>query len=132
MKQIKADGINTLTHTIIAISFDIQNILGNSLKEIYYQRALSSELTNLGIKHECEKEFILKYKDSIIGKHRLDLLVEKKLVLELKTIPLLTSKDKQQLFMYLRSLKIKWGLLINFRSTKVQIKRIVLPDKYLS
>lgn len=128
---METDTINDLTYQINAICFKIQNVLGNSLHERYYQRALAIELEAAKIEFEQEKELQLRYEGRLIGKHRFDFLIENRLVLELKTVPILSSKDKQQLFMYLRSIRIKWGLLLNFRSKRVQIHRIVLPDRYL-
>jgi GxxExxY protein len=128
---MKIDTVNNLTYKIIGFCYEIQNKLGNNYKEKYYQRALEEELIRNNIKFEREKSFYLKYKSKIIGKHYIDFLIGKELVLELKTIPFIGKREYQQLLMYLNSLQLKWGLLINFRSQKLQIRRIVLPDRYL-
>jgi GxxExxY protein len=124
--------LDPLTYQIIGICFSIHNNLGSSYKEIYYQRAFEKELKHLKIKFEREKEFILKYKGDIIGKHFIDFLIEDSLVIEFKTVPFITDKASNQVLSYLKSIQKRLGLLINFRANKVQIKRIVLPDKFIS
>jgi GxxExxY protein len=128
---MKTDVINNLTYKVIGLCYEIHNKLGNNYKEKYYQRALEEELTQYNIKYEKEKSFYLKYKEKIIGKHYIDFLIEEILLLELKTLPFMGKKEYQQTLMYLNSLQLKWGLLVNFRSKKVEIKRVVLPDRYL-
>jgi GxxExxY protein len=123
--------LNKLTYQVISFCFEIHNRLGSTYKEKYYQRALERELRINNISYDREKSFYLKYKGKIIGKHYVDFIIDNRLILELKTVPILTQKDSQQLLMYLNSLQIKFGLLVNFRTGKVQLKRVVLPDKYL-
>lgn len=128
---METDKLNRLTYEVISFCYEIQNKLGNTYKEKYYQRALEQELKSNNIKYEREKPFYLKYKGRIIGKHYVDFVIDRKLVLELKTTPQLLPRDMQQLLMYLNSLQIRFGLLVNFRTGKVQLKRVILPDKYL-
>jgi len=73
----------------------------------------------------------LKFKNEVIGKHYADFLVENEIVVEFKTVPYIKDSDKNQLLSYLKSMQKRLGLIVNFRSDKVGIKRIVLPDKYL-
>jgi GxxExxY protein len=129
---MKTDAINKLTYHVIGFCYEIHNKLGNNYKEKYYQRALEEELNRNHISYEREKLFYLKYKDKIIGKHHIDFLIENTLMLELKTLPFIGKREHQQLLMYLNSLQLKWGLLVNFRSEKVEIKRVVLPNRYLT
>lgn len=123
--------LDPLTYQIIGICFEIHNKLGSSYKEVYYQRAFEKELGRLGIKYEKEKEFSLEYKGEVIGKHYVDFLIEDILVVEFKTVPFVKEKEVNQVLSYLKSMQKRLGLIINFRSNKVQIKRVVLPDKYV-
>ncbi len=127
----KTKNLNSITYKVIGICYEIHNKLGSSYKEIYYQRAFENELKGFGIKYEREKEFYLRYKDKIIGKQYCDFVIEDSLVIEFKAVPFMKKSYQNQLLSYLNSLQIKLGLLINFRSNSVQVKRVLLPDKYI-
>ena len=108
-----------LTYRIIGILFKVHNLLGGSLEERYYQRALEKEFK--------EQEIDVTYEGQKIGKHRLDFIVEGKVIIELKTLPFIGSKETNQLLAYLKSTGVKVGLLVNFRSPKVAYKRVINP-----
>lgn len=120
-----------LTYRIIGILIKIHNLLGPSLQEKHYQRAVEQELINQQINYEKEKEVKIMYNSKIIGKYYLDFVIEDKVVLELKTIYFLDRKSQNQVLGYLNSLQLKIALLANFRKSKLEFKRIILPDKYL-
>ena len=74
---------------------------------------------------ERQKEIIVKYKEKIVGNHRLDLVVEDKIIFELKAVTKLTDIFKQQTISYLKATNFKLGILINFGSRKVEYIRVV-------
>jgi GxxExxY protein len=127
----KTSELDSLSYQIIGICFSIHNRLGNSYKEVYYQRAFEKELKHLKIRYEREKSFDLTYRDETIGKHFVDFLIDDKIVVEFKAVPYLTDKASNQILSYLKSMQKRLGLLINFRTNKVQVKRIVLPDRFV-
>ena len=120
--------INNLTQTILNCSFKIHSALGPGLLENAYEECLFFELKSLGLKVEKQKGLPLKYKDITLDVgYRLDLLVEDKIVVELKAVEDLTDVHFAQVLTYLKLSKCKVGLLINFnvKSLKYGIKRIV-------
>jgi len=120
--------INNLTQTILNCSFKIHSALGPGLLENAYEECLFFELKSLGLKVEKQKGLPLKYKDITLDVgYRLDLLVEDKIVVELKAVEDLTDVHFAQVLTYLKLSKCKVGLLINFnvKSLKYGIKRII-------
>lgn len=116
-----------LTFKIIGILFKVQNMLGNSLEERYYQRALTREFGNQKIHFVQEVPVDVSYDGTPIGKHKLDFLVEGKVILETKTIPAITNKSLTQLVGYLKSTHLKIGILANFRTERLPYRRVINP-----
>ncbi len=114
-----------LTRKIIGCCFEVHNTLGPEFLEKIYVNALKIKLQQKGIFFETEKEFVVKFENIIIGKFRCDILVENKVIVELKSVTGYQPKLFQnQLISYLRASKIKTGLLINFGNTSCEIKRL--------
>lgn len=114
-----------LTRKIIGCCFEVHNTLGPGFLEKIYVNALKIKLQQKGLKFEAEKEFIVEFENVIIGRFRCDLLVEGKVIVELKSVTGYQPKLFQnQLISYLRASKIKTGLLINFGNTSCEIKRL--------
>jgi GxxExxY protein len=114
-----------LTRKIIGCCFEVHNILGPGFLEKIYVNALKIKLKQNGLSFESEKEFIVEFENIIIGKFRCDLLIENKVIVELKSVTGYQPKLFQnQLISYLRASKIKTGLLINFGNTSCEIKRL--------
>lgn len=116
-----------LTFKIIGILFKVHNLLGNSLDEQYYQRALAEEFRDQRIEFSREFPIDIKYNNKIIGSHKLDFIIEDKVILELKTIPEITNKSFTQLLAYLKSTGKKVGILANFRTDRLTYRRLINP-----
>ena len=93
--------------------------------EKIYQEALKIEFDEHQINYECQKEIKIKYLDTEIGSHRLDLVVEDKIILELKAVKELVDIHFAQLRSYLKATNLKIGLLLNFAKLTLEIKRVV-------
>lgn len=120
---------NTITNEILACAFKIHSALGPGLLESAYKSCLVYELKNKGIKVETEKPLPLIYEDvKLECGYRMDLLVENKVVVELKSVENLMDVHTAQVLTYLKLSGNKVGLLINFytKSLKNGIKRVVL------
>lgn len=117
-----------LSYEIVGILYKVQNELGNKYQEKYYQRAIEIELKNRNIKYERELQVDLLYNDNKIGKYFLDFLIEEKIILEIKATDKLKMTDFKQISAYLKSKKIKLGIIANFRTEKLSYKRIINPD----
>lgn len=105
------------------IAKEIYKELGSGHRECVYHRAFELELRTLGIPYECEVVVPLFYKGQFLSHFRLDLVVDKKWVIELKATRSLKEDDTQQLKRYLKSSGIPHGYLINFGES-FEIKRI--------
>ena len=114
-----------LTGKIIEAAYKVHNTLGFGFIENVYQNALSIELEKRGV--ECEKEKPLKvyYERSLVGDYKADIVVENKVILELKAVKDLHSAHEAQLVNYLKATDMAVGLLINFGKS-VEIRRKVL------
>ena len=112
----------------MGVLYKVHNSLGNSRQEKHYQRALEIELAEQGIIFERERKTTLTYKDKKIGDYFVDFVIENKIVLELKAKDFYTSKDINQVISYLKNLGLKLGILVNFRTERLEYRRIINPD----
>ena len=113
-----------LSYKVMNAVFEVHNQLGPGFTENIYERALIVELEKRNIAYEVQKEIEIVYKGQILGKYRLDLVIERKIVLELKAVTALNDLFKQQVYSYLQASKMKLGILINFGSERVEYVRI--------
>ena len=118
--------INDLTYLINGAIFEVNRILGPGFLEKVYENALLMELKARGLKAAAQYPIKVKYKDLIVGEYFADLLVEDQVIIELKTVDRIEKIHEAQLLNYLKATGIKVGLLVNFKSTKAEIKRFVL------
>ncbi len=119
---------NELSKIVIGCAIEVHKQLGPGLLESAYQECLYYELCNQGLSIEKEKPMPIVYKDIKLDHgYRIDLLVENKLVLELKTVECFTDVHIAQVLTYLNLGGYKLGLLINFHTTLLKngIKRII-------
>jgi len=114
-----------ITHKIIGAAFDVYKELGYGFLEKVYENSLLIELRLKGLKAENQQPIRIFYKGETVGDYIADILVEEKVIIELKAEKEYTPKHKAQLINYLRTTKLKVGLLINFGSNKCKPKRIV-------
>lgn len=112
-----------LAREIIRISFDIHNHLGYGFLEKVYENALVYELKAMGYKTEQQKPLPVMYKGMEIGMYYSDIIVEDKVLLELKSCERIKYEHSPQILNYLKATGIKTGLLINFGRFKVECKR---------
>jgi GxxExxY protein len=105
--------------------FEVHNSLGPGFIESVYEEALAHELGIRGIPFERQRTVTISYKKRIVGTHRLDLVVDDKIILELKAVSTLTDVFKQQTMSYLKATGLKLGILINFGTPRVKYIRIV-------
>ena len=117
--------LQPVTQQIIGAAFEVHNILGYGFLERVYQRAMQVELQSRGVKVELEPKIQVQFKGVIVGDYAADLLVEDKIVVELKTDPAYQSVHEAQLLNELRGTGMKLGYLINFGRERVEHKRMV-------
>jgi GxxExxY protein len=113
-----------LSYRIMEAIFEVHNQLGPGFGEDIYQRALMNELDARGIAYESQKIITVQYKGKPVGTYRLDLVIESRIILELKAVTNLNDLFKQQLMSYLRATGLRLGILINFGTRRVESVRI--------
>jgi GxxExxY protein len=113
-----------LTYAIIGAAMEVHRILGPGFLEFVYEEALCYELTLRGIPFERQKELDIYYKDLLIPKkYRPDLIVDGKVIVDVKASSGLTNIDEAQLLNYLKATKTRVGLLINFGTESLEHRR---------
>ncbi|QNO13443.1 GxxExxY protein [Alkalicella caledoniensis] len=103
---------------------EIYKILGYGFPEKIYEKALISELTKRNIQVEAQKQLEVYYKDELLGTYFADLVVENKIIIELKTTKYIIDENYSQLLSYLKATGFKLGLLINFGPRKFMFRRL--------
>ena len=114
-----------LTDKIIGACYKVYNTLGSGFLESVYENSLIIELKKLGLLIESQKSIQVFYVDQEVGYFIADIIVEDKIILELKAIKELAKIHEVQLVNYLTATGKDVGLLINFGSKEVQVKRKV-------
>ena len=116
-----------LSYEVMGAIFEVHKELGPGFLESVYEKALLLELTSRGMKVDVEKVFDLTYKGRKVGTHRLDLVVEDKIVVELKTVERFAPHLTTQLLSYLKASghRLGLGILVNFSKAKVESRRVV-------
>lgn len=107
----------------------VHSYFGLGFPELVYQKCLMVELNKTGLRYEKEVEKEIWYENSLIGKRRLDLIVEDKVLLELKAVAELDSRTYNQITNYLNVFNIEVGLLLNFGMKSLQFKRFANTRK---
>lgn len=113
-----------LSYRVMEAVFEVHNTLGPGFTESIYDEALAHELTLRGIACERQRRVEVRYKGAVVGVYRLDMIVEGKIVLELKAASALEDAHRHQLLSYLKATDLRLGVLINFGAQRVQYERI--------
>ncbi len=119
-----------VTQKIIGAAFEVHKFLGSGFQEVIYQRALAFEMRKAGLEFAREIEQDIFYKDfpEPIGTRRADFVVAGNVLVELKAITALKDVHEAQLLNYLKAYRLEIGLLLNFGSKSLEIKRLILTQ----
>src|SRR3989338_7582014 len=119
-----------LSYTIQGCVFEVRKQYGPGQKEVVYQRLLEEKLKIKGLKVEKEKRINIYSQDSgkVVGIYQPDLVVEDKILLEIKSSRFTTKTDEKQLYHYLRNSQYELGYLINFSTPQLYMKRIIYSN----
>ena len=119
-----------LMYKIIGSAMEVHRFLRCGLLEAIYQEALSVELKNKSVQHKLEVNLPVFYKDIKLEKtYRIDLLVEDKIIVEIKAVSDILPEHRMQLFNYMRLTKIEYGVLINFGELNLHCERYFYDDE---
>jgi len=113
-----------ITKDIIAAALEVHTFLGNGFQEVIYQRALDIELANYNLLVGREIEMPVFYKKTLIGNRRVDFLINNIICVELKATIRLEDVHLAQALNYLEAFNLEVGLLINFGSKSLEVKRL--------
>ncbi len=116
-----------LTERIIGAAIEVHRKLGPGFIESIYQAALAIELRKRGLNHQAQISVKIFYDGEKVGEHRLDLLVEEEIIVELKSVKSFEDVHFTVVKSYLRAAGKKHGLLLNFAAPTLQVKRVVPP-----
>jgi GxxExxY protein len=119
--------LNVITYKIRGAIFTVFNELGPGLLESVYEAALAYELKLYGLNVQTQVPLPVVYKDVKLELgFRIDLLVENKIIVEIKSVEQLHDVHKKQLLTYLKLSNIKLGLLVNFNTSKLVDKETLI------
>jgi len=114
-----------LSKKVIGAAIEVHRELGPGFLESIYEEGLKIEFSEHDLKYESQKEIKIEYLGVVIGTHRLDLIVENTIILELKAVSELADIHFAQLRSYLKATGLKVGLLLNFAKPTLEIRRVV-------
>jgi GxxExxY protein len=118
--------INDITYAINGAVFEVNRVLGPGFLEKVYENALLIELRGKGLKAQNQAQIKVVYKGLTVGEYIADILVEDKVIIEIKSVEKLEKIHEAQLLNYLKATVVRVGLLFNFRHSKAEVKRLVL------
>jgi GxxExxY protein len=113
-----------LTYKIIGCAMKVHNTLGNGFQEVIYQRCLAIEFDKASIEFLREEEMPIYYENVQVGTRRADFIVAGEVMIELKALTKLEDVHLAQGLNYLTAYQIEKGLLINFGTTSLEVKRL--------
>lgn len=115
-----------LSEKIIGLAIEVHKELGNGFLEKVYENAIFWELNQNNIRSKQQYPISVNYRKQIVGEYFADILVENKIILELKVVKKIESIHEAQLLHYLKATNMKLGYILNFGSdNKLEFKRMV-------
>ncbi len=114
-----------LSYEIVNAAFEVHNVLGPGFLESIYEEGMAVELSTRGHKVERQVRISVNYKSRKIGEHVLDLVVDGRIILEIKAVSAIAPIHKEQALSYLKATGYQLAMVINFGAARVQTARIV-------
>lgn len=119
-----------LTGKILEAGFEVSNQLGIGFIESIYRKSLVIALEQKGLKAEQEVSLNVNFRNNLVGEFYADIVVEDKVIIELKTVKNFVNEHFAQLINYLKATEIEVGLIINFGNPKLEFRRF--ENKFLN
>ena len=114
-----------LSAEVVGAAYEVANVMGPGFLEKVYERALVRELKSRGFRAAGQVPIPVSYKGEVVGEYFADILVEDKLIVELKCVERFTNEHLAQCINYLKATGHTLALLINFQEQKLEWKRVV-------
>lgn len=118
--------LDDLTYQINGAIYEVNRVLGSGFLEKVYQNALFHELRFRGLEVAQQVPISVNFKGIVVGDYVADIIVENKIIIELKAIDCLKKIHDAQILNYLKATGYRFGLLVNFSYPKAEIRRFVL------
>ena len=116
-----------LTEKIIACAYKVHSELGSGFNEKVYHNALEIALKQQGLRYQTEKSFTVSYQGNYVGRFKLDLIIEDKVIVEVKALTgNIPTVFELQVLSYLKASGYKIGLLVNFGNKSCQVGRLMV------
>ncbi|MEW6085104.1 MAG: GxxExxY protein [Chloroflexota bacterium] len=114
-----------LSFAIIGAAMEVHRILGPGFLEAVYQAALEKELTLHGIPFQHQVELPVLYKGDVVGVYKADLVIDRKIIVEIKGVSRLSASHQAQALHYLAATGLELAILINFGASSLEHQRVV-------
>ena len=114
-----------LTYKVIGCAMEVHRELGYGFLEKVYENSLMTLLEQEGIMSRQQHPVPVHFKDKIVGEYFADIIIEDKLIIEIKTVEKIINVHYAQLLNYLKATRIRLGLLINFAPRKLEYERLI-------
>ena len=117
-----------VVHEVVGSALAVHRELGPGSLESFYKKAMCIEMRSRRVAFECEKAIEVSYRGELLGTHRIDLVVQGLIVVELKAVERLDLVHRNQVVAYLKATRLRVGLLVNFNAAllKQGLQRVVL------
>ncbi len=115
-----------LSYKVIELALEVQNELGCGFLEKVYENAMMTLFERERIPAKQQAPIDVYFQGKVIGQYFADILVDNKIILELKTVEVIADVHKAQVLNYLRATGLKLGLILNFAKPRFEYKRLVL------
>jgi len=117
-----------LTNKVIGICYEVHNTLGPGFVERIYLNALKMALGRTDLKYETEKEYAVRFDGEVVGKFRVDFLIEDKVILEVKSLQQgrIPKIFESQVISYLKAANLNVELLVNFGNRRCEVRRLMI------
>lgn len=128
MNRAPMTDLNAITENIIGCAIEVHKTLEPGLLESFYDKAMCYEIRAKGMRYQNQLSVPILYKGAMLGEHRIDMIVEDEIIVELKAVDRMDPVFKAQILSYMRMTNKKPGLLINFNVPYLKdgIQRIIL------
>ena len=113
-------------YQIVGCAIEVMNILGNGLLEKPYENALVVEFGLKGINYQQQTRYPVMYKSVRVGEYIPDLVAYNQIIVETKTIDRITGLERGQVLNYLKISRLRVGIILNFKHSKLEWERIIL------
>jgi GxxExxY protein len=125
MNANERETLNRLYDSVLRAAFEVANVLGAGFLEKVYERSLMRELALQDLRCRAQVPVRIHYKGGRVGDYFADILVEEKLIVELKCVAALANEHLAQCLNYLRATDLRLALIVNFQRPKLEYERIV-------